>query len=246
MKAAIRSEVLKITTVRGIWLGAVLATVAVPLFSLLVVGTDGLGVEDTATSGAATGTIVGLLAFGAWAGALAAGEYAHHTISVSLAAVPRRHVLYGAKLAATSAAAGAGALVSAIAAVLIVRLATAPGEHELGNPLALVSLVAAVVAVSVLATAVGVLTRSTTASITIVAIAVLLPKAAAGLLGGLEPWVVGASPGTVVTQVVGGAQLATDQTYPPGDLAAVATMLAVAAAAALVGGLALIRRDGSS
>ena len=118
MRDAIRAEVLKITTVRGIWLGAVLATIAVPLFSLLVVGTDGLGVEDTATSGAATGTIVGLLAFGAWAGALAAGEYAHHTISVSLATVPRRNVLYGAKLAATSATAGAGAFLSAIAAVL--------------------------------------------------------------------------------------------------------------------------------
>ena len=59
MRAAFHAEVLKITTVRGLWLGAVLATVAVPLFSLLVVGTGGLGVEDTATSGAATGTIVG-------------------------------------------------------------------------------------------------------------------------------------------------------------------------------------------
>jgi ABC-2 type transport system permease protein len=230
MKAAFHAEVLKITTVRGLWLGAVLATVAVPLFSLLVVGTDGLGVEDTVTSGAATGTIVGLLAFGAWAASLAAGEYAHHTISVSLATVPRRNVLYGAKLAATSAAAGAGALVSGIAALLIVRLAAAPGEHELGSPARLLALVAAVVAVAVLGAA--------------VAIAVLLPKAAGGLLGGLQPWIVGASPGTVVTQVVGGAQLASDQTYPPGDLAAVATMLAVAAIAAALGVVVFQRRDG--
>lgn len=244
MKAAVRAEVLKIATVRGLWLGALLAAVAVPLFSLLVVGTGGLGAEDTATSGAATGTIIGLLAFGAWAGTLAAGEYAHGTMSVSLATVPRRHVLYGAKLAATSAVAGAGALGSAITAVLVVRLATAPGEHELGNPAALLSLVAAVVAVAVLGAAVGVVTRSITASIAIVTVAVLLPKAAGGLLGGLEPWVVGASPGTVVTQVVGGAQLASDQTYPPGDLAAVATMLAVAALAALVGAVALHGRDG--
>jgi ABC-2 type transport system permease protein len=244
MTSAFHAEVLKITTVRGLWLGAVLATVAVPLFSLLVVGTGGLGVDDTVTSGAATGTIVGLLAFGAWAASLAAGEYAHHTISVSLATVPRRNVLYGAKLAATSATAGAGALVSGIAAVLIVRLAAAPGEHELGRPAALLGLVAAVVAVAVLGAAVGIVTRSTTASITIVAVAVLLPKAAGGLLGGLEPWVVGASPGTVVTQLVGGAQLASDQTYPPGDLAAVATMLAVAAVVAVVGAVAFQRRDG--
>lgn len=244
MRPAIHAEVLKITTVRGLWLGGVLAAAAVPLFSLLVVGTDGLGADDTATSGAATGTIVGLLAFGAWAATLAAGEYARQTMSVSLATVPRRGVLYGAKLATAAAATGAGALASAVVSLGIVRLATPPGEHSLGNPAALVSLVLAIVAVAVLGTAVGILTRSPTASIAIVVVAVLLPKAAGGLLGGLEPWVVGASPGTVVTQVVGGAQLPTDQTYPPGDWAAVATMLAVATAVAIAGAIALHRRDG--
>jgi hypothetical protein len=243
MRHAVRAEILKVTTVRSLWLGAVLAAVAVPLFSLLVVGTDGLSAEDTTTSGAATGTIVGLLAFGAWSATLAASEYVHRTMSVSLATVPRRSVLYGAKLIATAAITGAGGATSALAALAVVRLADAPGAHELGNPAALVALVLAVVAVSVLGAAVGLMTRSTTASITIVAVAVLLPKAAGGLLGGLEPWVVGASPATVVTQVVGGAQLASDQTYPPGDLAAVGTMLAVAAAAAVAGAIALHRRD---
>ena len=165
-------------------------------------------------------------------------------MSVSLASVPRRNRLYGAKLAATSAAAGGGALASALVALLVVQLTASPGEHDLGNPAALLALVAAVIAVAVLGAAVGMLTRSTTASIAIVAVAVLLPKAAGGLLGGLEPWVVGASPGTVVTQVVGGAQLSTDQTYPPGDLAAVLTMLAVAAVVAIAGAVVFNRRDG--
>jgi hypothetical protein len=244
LRAAVRAEVLKVTTVRGLWIGAVLASVAVPLFSLLVVGTGGLGADDTITSGAASGTVIGLLAFGAWAGTLAAGEYAHHTISVSLASIPRRSVLYGAKLAATAAAAGAGALLASVTSLVIVRLATPPGEHDLGHPAALLALVAAVVAVAITGAAVGVLTRSTTASIGIVAVAVLLPKAAGGLLGGLQPWVVGASPGTVVTQVVSGAQLASNQTYPAGDLAAVATMLAVAALVAGTGAVVLHRRDG--
>jgi hypothetical protein len=244
LRSAVRAEVLKVTTVRSLWLGVVLAAAAVPLFSLLVVGTDKLGVDDTVTSGAATGTIVGLLAFGAWAGTLAASEHVHRTMSVSLATVPRRGVLYGAKLLAIGALSGGASLLSALAALLVVRLAAAPGEHELGNPAALLALVVAVVAVSVLGAAVGVLTRSTTASIAIVALAVLLPKAAGGLLGGLQPWVVGASPATVVTQVVGGAQLATDQTYPPGDLAAVLTMVAVAAVVAAVGAVVLQRRDG--
>jgi ABC-type transport system involved in multi-copper enzyme maturation permease subunit len=244
MRAAVRAELLKIATVRSLWLGAVLAAAAVPLFSLLVVGTDKLGVDDTITSGAATGTIVGLLAFGAWAGTLAASEYAHRTMSVSLATVPRRGVLLGAKLLATGLVSGGASLVSAAVALAVVRLTAAPGEHELGNPAALLALVAAVVAVAVLGAAVGILTRSTTASIAIVALAVLLPKAAGSLLGGLEAWVVGASPATVVTQVVGGAQLASDQTYPPGDLAAVLTMAAVAAAVATAAAAVLHRRDG--
>ena len=37
MKNALRSEVLKITTVPGLWVGALLATIATPLLSLLVV-----------------------------------------------------------------------------------------------------------------------------------------------------------------------------------------------------------------
>jgi len=75
-------------------------------------------------------------------------------------------------------------------------------------------------------------------------VAILLPKVAGSLLGGLEPWVVGASPGTVITQIVGGAQLPTDQMYPPGAWPAALTMLAVAATVAVAGGIVLHRRDG--
>jgi hypothetical protein len=96
----------------------------------------------------------------------------------------------------------------------------------------------------VVGAALGLLVRTSTASIAIVAAAVLLPKAAAGLLGGLQPWVVGASPGTVITQAVGGAQLGSDQTYPGGTFLAVVTMLLVAGAVAVGSGYAFNRRDG--
>lgn len=244
MKFAWRAELLKITTVPGLWLGASLSALALPLLSLLVVATGGLGTEDTITSGAATASVVGLLAYGAWAATLSSGEYARQTMSVSLTIVPRRVLLYGSKLAAAAAVAGGGALVSAILAFGIVGLVTPSGEHDWGNPAALVSVVLAVVAVAVMATAVGVLARSSTAAIGIVLVAVLLPKAAAGLLGGLQPWIVGASPGTVITQIVGGAQLPTDQQFPPGAWAAAATMLAVAATVAVAGGIVFNRRDG--
>ena len=155
----------------------------------------------------AAGSLIGLLAFGAWGATFAAGEYAQHTMVVSLTSVPRRAVLYSAKLAATATAAGAGAVAAAAVALPTVLAVTPRGEHQLGNPGALVGVVLAVVAVAVCGAAVGMLTRSASASIGIVVLALLLPKAAGGLLGGLQRWIVGSSPGTVITQIVGGAQL---------------------------------------
>jgi ABC-2 type transport system permease protein len=243
LRAAWTSELVKILTVRGLRVGAALALAAIPLTSLLVVSTGGLGDGDTVTSGAATGSVIGLLAYGVWAAATSASEYVHDTMIVSLASVPRRSVLFGAKIAALGAVAGAGALISALLAFFLVHAAT-PSGHHLGTPASLLAIVVAVVAVAVAGAAVAVLVRSSTAAIAIVAAAVLLPKAAAGLLGGLQPWVVGASPGTVITQSVNGAQLAHDQTYPGGTTLAILTMVAVAAVVVIGSGIAFARRDG--
>jgi ABC-type transport system involved in multi-copper enzyme maturation permease subunit len=244
MTAAWRSEILKITTVRGLWLAAALAVAAIPATSLLVVGTGGLGAADTATSGAATGSMAGLLAFGAWGAILATSEYANRTMAVTLATVPRRAVLYGAKLAAAASVAAVGALVAAVVSLLTVLAVTPSGQHDLGHPDALVGIVLAVAAVAVVGVAVGMLVRSSSASIAIVAAALLLPKLAGSLLGGLQRVVVGSSPGTVITQLVGGAQLPADQTYPGGAGAAAATLVLVTVVVALAGFAVFTRRDG--
>jgi hypothetical protein len=244
VRSAWRAELLKIVTVRGLWLGAVLAAVAIPVTSLLVVSTGGLGPGDTATSGAATGSLVGLLAYGAWGATFAAGEYAQHTMVVSLATVPRRVVLYAAKLAAAAAAGAAGAVVAGAVALVTVLAVTPRGDHELGNPAALLGVALAIVAVALCGVAVGMLTRSPSASIAIVVLALLLPQAAGGLLGGLQRWVVGASPGTVITQIVGGGRLPAEQSYPQGPGAAAAAMVLAAAAVSAAGLVSFSRRDG--
>jgi ABC-2 type transport system permease protein len=244
LKSAWLGELLKIATVRGQWISLALATVATPLTSLLVAASGGLSATDTVTSGAATGSVIGLLAFGSWGAAVTAGEYSRQTMVVSLATVPSRRVFYGAKLAAVTAAAAAGAFVSATVAFVVVWAVTPHGAHRLGDPATLLSLLLAVVAVTAIGVAAGILTRSPAASIAAVFAAVLLPEAAGGLLGGLQPWVVGASPGTVITQIVGSSQLATSQTYPAGAGAAAATLLTVAAVIAGSGAYALLRRDG--
>ncbi|MBV9487801.1 MAG: ABC transporter permease [Frankiaceae bacterium] len=244
MRTALRGELLKIATVRGQWIGLALAAVAMPMTSLLVAASGGLSPEDTVTSGAATGSLAGLLGFGAWAASVTAGEYSHQTMVVSLSTVPRRTVFYGAKVIAASLTAAAASLASAVLAFAVVYAVTPHSSHRVGSPATLLSVVVAAVAVTAIGVAAGVLTRSSAAAITAVVVLILLPQTAAGLLGGLQPWVVGASPGPVITQVVGNSQLDADQTYPPGTAAAVATLLAAAAGIAVVGGCALVRRDG--
>jgi hypothetical protein len=239
-----RAELVKIATVRGQWLSVLIATLAIPLFSFLVVATGGLTTSQSSTSGAATGALAGLLAFGMWAAILTAGEYAKGTMITSLSIVPRRAALYPAKLGALAGTATVGALVSVVVGLLLVMAVRAPGPHGIGNPASLIVVVLTVVAVVVMGVSIGVLTRSPSASIVIVAAVLVLPKLAAGLLGGLQPWVVGASPSTVVSEVVGGVSLPSDQTFPSGSWAAVLAMLGVAAVVAGAGALVFSRRDG--
>jgi ABC-type transport system involved in multi-copper enzyme maturation permease subunit len=188
--------------------------------------------------------LAGLLAFGVWSATIAAGEYAQGTMVTSLMTVPRRSVLYVAKLGATATATAVGAILSACLALLVVLGVRAPGSYGLGNPAALFGVVVALVTVAVIGVSVGLITRSPSASITIVVVALLLPKAASSLLGGLQPWIVGASPGTVVTEIVGGTRIPADQTFPAGTWAAAFTMLGVALVVAVGGAIAFFRRDG--
>src|SRR5580765_669627 len=143
MKAAWQAELRKIGTVRGQWMAAALAAMAIPFTSLLVVATGHLGVRETATSGAATGSAIGLLAYGIWAATIAASEYTTQSILVSLTTVPRRRWLYAAKVATAGAVAGVGAVISAVLALLIVLAVDAPGAHRVGAPASLLSIVLA-------------------------------------------------------------------------------------------------------
>jgi ABC-2 type transport system permease protein len=244
VRDAWRAELLKITTVKGQWIGAVLATLAMPLVSLLVVSTGSLGAGDTKTAGAATGAIAGLLAFGAWGAVFSASEYANGTIVVSLATVPRRGVLYSAKLAVVATVSAAGAIVSSLIALLGVVALSPPGHHPLGHPVALLGVVLVTTTVAVAGAAVGMITRSTGGSLVVVIAALLLPAAAAGLLGRAQRFIVGASPGAIADRFTESSQLAASQLFPAGIFAAAGAMIAVTVAVAAVGGITLIRRDG--
>jgi hypothetical protein len=119
-----------------------------------------------------------------------------------------------------------------------------PGTYGTGNVAGLLGIVVAITAVTVIGVSIGLMTRSPSASIVIVVVVLLLPKAASGLLGGLQPWIVGASPGTVVTEIVGGSHVPTAQTFPAGTWAAAFTMVGVALVVAMAGAATFSRRDG--
>lgn len=241
--SAWHAELIRVVTVRGLWWGAVLSALAAPLFSLLVVSTGGLGAHDTLTSGATTGTMVGLLGFGAWAAACTSGDHAHGTITLSLALVPRRRTLYAARLGALSGVAGVVAALAAAVSLLVVVAASPAGSHPLGHPLHLAAAVPAYAVVAAVGAALGVVLRSTTSAILVTAAALLLPQAAGTLLGGLQRWVVGASPATVVSRFAGNVRLPADESFPGGEWAALAAMLVVAAVVVVATGIVFARRD---
>lgn len=243
MRPAFHAELIRLTTVRGLWLGALLATLALPLLSLLVASTGGTGTGDTITSVAATGTIVGLLGFGSWAAAYAASDHAHGSIAVSLALVPRRRTLVAARMGVVAAIAGVAGLVGALVSVVVVAAASPARGHHLGHPAALLAIAPTYAVVAAVGAGVGLALGDSTPAIVVVAVALLAPKPAGQLLGGLQRWVVGASPSTVVTQFVGGAQLPSDQRFPGGEWAALAAMAVAAIAVVTVTGAAFLRRD---
>ncbi|MDL9947645.1 hypothetical protein QSJ19_19075 [Gordonia sp. ABSL11-1] len=214
MRAAIRAEVLKIATVRGLWITWIVATVSIPVIVLAIVGGRGLAAGGSVVSGAVSGFLLPLLLFGVWAAAVGADEFARETIIVSIALEPRRIRLFVAKSATVALAAVVGVAIGLAVSVPAVIMILPPGATPVGPWYALVwpPLVAA--AVSVTGVAVGVAARSTLTAVGIVVIALLFPGAAGGLLGAAQPWIAGADPSVVVARLVHSGTIGAAETFP--------------------------------
>ena len=240
--SAIAAEALKVRTVPGLVAGAIVATLLHPLASLLVATSGGVADAETLTAASGTGALAGLLVWGVWAAAAVAGEHQHGTVGPSLLAVGGRGRLLGAQAVTLAAIAAVGALVGAVLALGLVRAALPGGVHDLGPfwRLAAVPLVAAAVAAA--GVAVGALVRSVGSAAAVVLAVLLVPRAAAGLLGPLQPWVVGSSPGTVVARSLGLAGATADQRFPGGAGAGLAALLAASLVVVAVAGLVGARR----
>ena len=174
MTALLHSETLKLRTLRSTWILIALLTLLAGLIGVALITTrePGAGVPTLAQVGLAPAQpawfviiVVAVLA--------SAGEFQHHTTRTTLLATPQRVRVLAAK---TLTAAGAGAAIAAAAAVTAVLTAavtalatgTATSVGSLNDWAAVGGSVAVGAVWAVLATGLGVLTRSTAAAITVV------------------------------------------------------------------------------
>lgn len=244
--SAVAAEALKVRTVPGLTAGAIAATLLHPLASLLVATSGGVADAETLTAASGMGVLAGLLVWGAWAAAAVAGEHQHGTIGPSLLAVGGRRRLLGAQAVTLAAIAAAGSLIGALLALGLVRAALPGGVHDAGPVWRILAVPLVAAAVAVGGVAIGALVRSIGSAAAVVLAVLLVPRAAAGLLGPLQPWVVGSSPGTVVARVLGLAGSSADQRFPGGAGGGLVALLAVSVLVVAVAGFVVGRRSSVS
>lgn len=242
--SAFAAEALKVRTVPGLVAGALAATLLHPLASLLVATSGGVADAETLTAASGTGALAGLLVWGVWAAAAVAGEHQHGTVGPSLLAVGGRGRLLGAQAMTLAAIAAAGSLIGALLALGLVRAALPGGVHDLGPAWRILAMPLVAAAVTVGGVAIGALARSVGSAAAVVLAVLLVPRAAAGLLGPLQAWVVGASPGTVVARALGLDGGGPDQRFPGGASASVAALVLLAVAVLAVATAVDRRRSG--
>jgi ABC-2 type transport system permease protein len=195
MTGAITAEWTKLWSIRSTyWF---LLAGAVAAIGLAVLITVGLGTGSVSTSGGEPFDAAGISLFGVWFGQVPfavvgvlvmTSEYATGTISGTLAAVPRRGRLLGAKLAMVGAVGtAAGAVVSLLAFVagqaILAGQDRAVGLGDPGAARAVLGAAGYLAAIAVLGVALGALLRHTTGAV----LAVLGLGLAPYLFGGLFP-----------------------------------------------------------
>lgn len=248
LAAALRLEVVRLTTVRSSAVLLVLAATAGAAGAAALCALDQRtdlgrgGLLDALTGGSASGlSVVGVVA--ALAGALvAAGDVRHGAERTALVVVPRRGALLAARAAVVGAWSAALALVAVVAAGSVVVLwpgqelvAQAPRPLVLGLPL--LGFAAVVVLQGLAGLALAALLRSAVAAVGVVVAWPLVAEPVLGLVVPPSGW------GAVAEQLLPAAAASRLVALPPvaaGSAWALGTAVAGAALAAAVGALVLV------
>ncbi|MGX1808450.1 ABC transporter permease subunit [Nocardia sp. NPDC055321] len=244
LAAQVRSEALKVRSVRSLTALPVLTTLVGPAIALLVALTGSLRPDDTVLGGSLTGAGLGIALIGAWGALLVTTEYSTGTLGTVVAARPRREVVLTGKALVAVAVASAVGVVSSVGAWVIGGMLLDPSKYAAGAAFpALVGVAACYPVVACLGLAAGVLLRSSAGAVALMLSVAVLPGILGPLLGAAGPWVTGASPAAVVAKLAQSSDAAPEIMGTLGGWASL-TVVCAYSALALAGAAVLFdRRD---
>lgn len=194
-REAVHSELTKFLTVRStVVLTAALGAV-LPIFAVIVAGTESLQADDTILGASVLGGAVIAQVLAASLGSiLVTGEYRTGMVHSTLAACPRRLVVLASKATVAAGVTFVVLLPSAVAAHGIGVVMLDGDRYAAGDPFpALVGVVAAIASIAALGVGIGTMVRHSAGAIAAVVGVVLLPGLLAPVLGDVQRWIGGAS-----------------------------------------------------
>lgn len=243
MTGAVRGETRKLLTtrsLRGTLAASGIVTVALAVFVGL---TGSLQPDDTVLGGSLTGVVVAQLLAGVLGALVMTSEHGSGTLAATVAAVPRRGVVLGAKAVVAGVATTVVGLVAAVLA-LVAGSVLIDGDHPSGEPFpALLGVALGLGAVALFGLALGTLLRHTGGAVAAVVGLVLLPQLLGPLFGDLQPWVMGLSPATALQKMTQTSDVSAAVAGTIGPWPSLAVVGAVALVLLAVAGRALGRRD---
>lgn len=242
-REALAFEWTKFASLRStVWTTATAALVTV-LGAVFVGLTGSLQPDDTVLGGSLTLSVVALMAAGVVGALTVSGEYASGTIAATLAATPRRGRVLAAK-ATLLAGVLYGLGLAACTVAYLLGDAVLDGSYAQGEPLpALFGVAALFSVVGVLGLAIGTVVRHAAGAVAAVVAVLLLPSLFGPLLGGLRPWVAGASPTAALEKLTQTSDATPDTVGTLGPWPSLALVTAYTAVALAGAALVLRRRD---
>ncbi|MEV0764261.1 ABC transporter permease [Nocardia sp. NPDC050435] len=208
--AQVHAELIKLRSLRSLWLPPAAALLLPPLTAVIVGLTGSMEAGDTVLGGSLTGAPMALTVIAAWGALVVTTEFGSGTIRPVLAATPQRGALLRAKAVVVAGVAALVSSVSITTAWLIGGVAIDSAKYAAGEPFpGLIGIYCCFPAVALLGLAVGVVLRSSVGAVAAVTAHLVLPQlTAAQVLGDLHKWVTVIAPSTVVAKLAQSADAA--------------------------------------
>jgi ABC-2 type transport system permease protein len=185
----------KFTTLRSnIVITAVLG-LALPLFAVIVAGTESLQPDDTILGASVLGgAIIAQILAAALGATSVTGEIRTGLMRTTLVACPRRLAVLAAKATVAAGVVAAVLLPSALLAFGIGTVILDGDQYATGEPFpAVLGIALAIASMGVLGVAIGSLVRHSAGAVMVGVAVVMLPTIIAPMLGDYQRWVGGAS-----------------------------------------------------